>query len=231
MRTLTPGLAVAVVFTTVFGSAVPSATSATYAAKGLTAIDGDSVNVVFPNGLEQEVRLLSVDAPEKDQVFADEAREFLERAVAGKSLELTTGPQERDRYGRLLAFVVSDAGFVNRRMVAEGLAVVFVVPPNTERVDELLAAQQMAHREKRGIWVLEGEMEEPASFRARKRGGADTPRLLLYGNFVPVGNRKSRVAHWPGCRHVDEMAPANRRPFASVQEALAAGYRMEKGRR
>jgi phosphatidylserine/phosphatidylglycerophosphate/cardiolipin synthase-like enzyme len=40
-----------------------------------------------------------------------------------------------------------------------------------------------------------------------------------------VGNRKSRIYAWPGCRTYNRMAPANRMVFPSVQAAAQAGYR------
>ena len=197
--------------------------------RGLEALDGDSIEVVLSDGSKDEVRLLSIDAPEKGQPLADEARARLHQAIAGQQLRLITGTRERDRYDRRLAFVETDGVVVNEHLVEEGLAVVYVLPPTTERVDDLLAAQARAHAAKRGLWALEGEVEEPRSYRARNRDSSRQRRILRYENWVLTGNRRSRVAHWPGCRHVDAMNPANRVPFTSVEEATALGYRMETG--
>ena len=39
------------------------------------------------------------------------------------------------------------------------------------------------------------------------------------------GNRNSRIYHWEACPHFDDIAPRNRVPFESREEAEAAGYR------
>lgn len=205
------------------------AAAATYPTVGIRALDGDSILVRFPSGLEVETRLLSIDCPEKGQPFADAARSFTHARIAGREVTLTTGEDQRDRYGRLLAFASVDGTSLNEELLARGLAVAYVVPPNTEHVDELLAAQEEAHRLGLGVWGATPPIEEPRSARARARD-AGLPRTpLRYDRHVILGNRKSRVAHWPGCRHGEEMSPANRHFFSRVRDALAAGYRMEKG--
>jgi phosphatidylserine/phosphatidylglycerophosphate/cardiolipin synthase-like enzyme len=42
---------------------------------------------------------------------------------------------------------------------------------------------------------------------------------------VIVGNRRSHIYAWPGCRTYDRMAPANRVVFPNAQAAERAGYR------
>ena len=42
---------------------------------------------------------------------------------------------------------------------------------------------------------------------------------------VIIGNRWSKVYHWPDCPGYDQVAPQNRVPFSSGAEAQAAGYR------
>jgi phosphatidylserine/phosphatidylglycerophosphate/cardiolipin synthase-like enzyme len=40
-----------------------------------------------------------------------------------------------------------------------------------------------------------------------------------------VGNRRSMIYQWPGCRYYDKIAPRNRIEFPDIQAAQAAGYR------
>jgi phosphatidylserine/phosphatidylglycerophosphate/cardiolipin synthase-like enzyme len=42
------------------------------------------------------------------------------------------------------------------------------------------------------------------------------------------GTRKSKIYHLPGCAGYERMSPANRVPFASEREAIAAGYHKAK---
>lgn len=39
------------------------------------------------------------------------------------------------------------------------------------------------------------------------------------------GNKRSMIYHWPGCPNYDEIAPHNRIPFRTEEDAERAGYR------
>ncbi|GAE35249.1 staphylococcus nuclease domain [Halalkalibacter akibai JCM 9157] len=75
-------------------------------------VDGDTVIVKLPNNTEERVRLLLIDTPESVhptkpvQPFGLEASEFAKELMyPGKTVELELDIIERDRYGRLLAYV------------------------------------------------------------------------------------------------------------------------------
>jgi endonuclease YncB( thermonuclease family) len=195
------------------------------------ALDGDSLEARLPGGRLERVRLRSVDAPEAGQPLAEEAKRFTHRRIAGRELRLVTGRVARDRYGRLLARVEVEDRSVNEALVAAGLALAYLGPADAEDADRLLAAQARAHDRRLGLWGAGGPYEEPRSLRERERGERDEPRLVLDENWTVVGNRRSRVAHWPGCRHVDEIAPHNRVALESLAEAGRLGFRMEGGYR
>jgi micrococcal nuclease len=218
------GLLVALL-ATVAGAA---SASNTYDVVATGVLDGDSIEVEFPSGLKVEVRLVSIDAPEKDQSLGDQAKKFVEQRVLGQHVRLKTLEQERDRYNRLLAFVYVDQQLVNQAIVEAGLAVVWIIPPNVDEVDALLGAQRSAFKNKRGVWGADGSEYEPRVFRKLDGSAA---RELNYDNHTVIGNLRSKVAHWPGCFHSEEMSSTNIVYFESVGRALKAGYRMEKGNR
>jgi micrococcal nuclease len=62
--------------------------------------------------------------------------------------------EERDRYGRLLAYVyrARDGLFVNLVLAREGYAVTLTIPPDVAHTEELLAATRAARAEGRGLW-------------------------------------------------------------------------------
>lgn len=197
---------------------------------GVKALDGDSI-IVRKAGREVEVRLLSIDAQERGQPLADAARSETRRAIVGRSLRLVTGPEKHDRYGRLLAFVFVGDTLVNEALVEAGLAVAYFRAPNIAQADVILAAQKRAHAARRGLWQEGKRYEEPRSARERKRGWSVTKVWLKYSRWTIIGNRRTKLAHWPGCRHVDSMSSGNRVRFESIAEPVAAGYSMEKGYR
>ena len=137
-------------------------------------IDGDTVTVRYDAGGTDTVRLLGVDSPELDgrndpgefegvpdteagrrclEGAAHEATAFAERHLAGATVEVVTDPvaDQRDRYDRLLAYVVLPNGSdVNYRLVATGNARVY--DSTFSRSDRYYAAEAEAQDASRGLW-------------------------------------------------------------------------------
>lgn len=123
-------------------------------------IDGDTVVVSLDGSPRAEVvRLLGVDAPEDfapgapRQRWAQAARAAVEKLLAGKRVRLEPPPGEsRDRYGRLLAYLHTEAGVdVNGLLVRRGLATHFELYPHPRQAEFALLTQQAA-AEGRGIY-------------------------------------------------------------------------------
>ena len=67
-------------------------------------IDGDSLKVRDSNGLQHEVRIAAIDAPEHAQPYSKQATKNLERMALDKDARLELQPRP-DRHGRLVAKV------------------------------------------------------------------------------------------------------------------------------
>ena len=83
-------------------------------------IDGDTIRVCCIAGREEKIRYIGMDTPEMNHptrgrdAGAMEATEANRRLVQGQRVRLDLDVQERDRYGRLLAYVwVERAGSGN----------------------------------------------------------------------------------------------------------------------
>lgn len=87
----------------------------------INVIDGDTI--VLNNG--QIVRLICVDAPEKDELGYAESKQALQKLVQDKNITLEKDVNERDKYGRLLRYVYADGVDVGAEMVKSGYAEVF----------------------------------------------------------------------------------------------------------
>ena len=133
-------------------------------------IDGDTIELTGGD----RVRLLAIDAPEKGQPLYDRATEVLGQLTVGKTVKLEFSGRKRDRYGRLLGFVlIDDTLMVNRVMLEKGLANLYLFKDTDNESDiiqMLLAAQREGMKNERGIWALEYEPEYyyvslPGSFR------------------------------------------------------------------
>jgi len=131
-------------------------------------IDGDTIKVELAGGREETVRMLLIDTPETVapgkpvQPFGKEARNYLKRTLIKDSvIEIERGIEERDRYGRLLAYVWLDGKNVNLELVKEGLArVAYIYEPNTKYIDEFKKGEYEAKKSKKGIWSIDGYVSE-----------------------------------------------------------------------
>ena len=125
----------------------PSVSTSGEAVAVVQALDGDSL-VVDVAGVEAEVRLLGINAPERDECFDDEARSRLAE-LAGDRVQLTG--EDRDRFGRLLRYVIDGTGrVINRQLIAEGMAL--AVTTDHGLVDEFKQAEEAAFEARVGRW-------------------------------------------------------------------------------
>lgn len=124
----------------------------------IRVVDGDTVKINF-NGKEESVRLIGVDTPEsvhpnsiKNTEFGKKASEFTKNYLAGKDITLEFDVQERDKYGRLLAYLYINGEMFNKILLQEGYAQVSTYPPNVKYVDEFTKIQENARNNKKGMW-------------------------------------------------------------------------------
>jgi micrococcal nuclease len=72
--------------------------------------------------------------------------------LTGRSIRLEFDVERHDRYGRVLAYIWLRDRLFNRRLVAQGYAVVDTYPPNVRYESRFEAAQAIAIRDDRGLW-------------------------------------------------------------------------------
>lgn len=121
-------------------------------------VDGDTLEV---SGGER-VRLIGVDTPESvapDRpvgCFGKEASRFTASLVPpGTPVRLVGDVEQRDRYGRLLAYVYrgADGLFVNAELLRQGYAQLLTIPPNIAHTDEFSALARQAREGAQGLWA------------------------------------------------------------------------------
>lgn len=131
----------------------------------------------------EKVRLLLVDAPETAQgdVAAAAKRALEELAPVGSTVALELDVEERDRYGRTLAYVFApDGTMVNEELARRGLVLALTYPPNVRHVERIRAAISAAKEGRRGLWGDTSLPCSPRDFRAGRcpsaPSGADRQR-------------------------------------------------------
>ena len=80
-------------------------------------VDGDTIKI---NGTS--IRMLGINTPEKGEVGSEEAKKFLEENILNKTVELVSGKDEYDLYGRRLAYAFINGINVNFELVRNGYA-------------------------------------------------------------------------------------------------------------
>ncbi len=122
-------------------------------------VDGDTIHVLV-GGRREKVRYIGVDTPETKhpakgvQCFGRAAAKFNAQLVGGERVRLMRDVQERDRFGRLLAYVQRsrDGLFVNAELARRGYARPLTIPPDVRHAALFATLAREAREAGRGLW-------------------------------------------------------------------------------
>jgi endonuclease YncB( thermonuclease family) len=133
--------------------------------------DGDTIKVQLASG-PINVRLDSIDTPEKNQPWGRESTSALTQLVAGKRVELDVITQ--DRYERLVAVVTVGSVNVNEQLVRDGHAWAFRRYMKKDSGPAFCALEAKARASRRGLWSLpDDDWIYPSEWRRLQRGATD----------------------------------------------------------
>lgn len=132
----------------------------TFSGEVVRVVDGDTIHVRLPDGTREKVRYIGVDTPESVkpntpvECFAKAASARNAELVGGERVRLRTDVEQRDRYGRLLAYVYRERDdlFVNADLVRDGYATQLTIPPNIAHARDFRRLAAEARRAGRGLW-------------------------------------------------------------------------------
>lgn len=167
-------------------------------------LDGDTL--LLTDGTT--VQIWGIDAPEKGQPYADQARSYLNQLTKGR--KLTIEVKDTDRYGRVVG-KVNDIAF---HMVRAGLA--WHDDYNAPEAEHLNKLMYGARKARRGLWADENPVR-PYDFRKGKTTPAPRVEVAadeLLCDYVMDGDTfrsgSTRVRLWgidapeKGQAHADE---------------------------
>jgi len=112
-------------------------------------VDGDT----FVTSSGSIVRLIGINAPERGRPFYLESKNALKALIEGRLVELDADVQDRDDYGRLLRYAYVGGEMVNARMIEDGFANVFTLPPNLRFAEFFLSLERDAIKNGKGLWA------------------------------------------------------------------------------
>lgn len=220
-------------------------------------VDGDTI-VVNINGVDEKVRLIGIDTPESvhpDSTLNSElgkiASDFTTKLLSGKSVTLEMDVQERDKYGRILAYVYLDGVMVNKTLLSAGMAQVATYPPNVKYVEDFKALEKIARDGNVGLWgdiniedTPVTEEPKPVDPKPVDPKPGNPTRENWYGRTNEEldknwsgqikGNINSdgeKIYHVPGWRNYSKTkinTSDGERWFSTEREAINAGWRPDK---
>ena len=203
----------------------------------ISIADGDTLTVLDRDKRQHRVRLLGIDAPERGQDFGERSRQSLADLVFNKQVHVIV--PKLDRYGRKLGKVTLGRTDVNLEQLRAGMAWYYrqyaadVFKDDRPIYDR---AEREAKAAKRGLWA-DPRPVAPWEFRLTERGRREatedqparpvhpSPAEPAAATAPIVGNRRSKIYHWPGCQNYNTISPANRVTFPTREAAERAGYR------
>ena len=150
-------------------------------------IDGDTVRLAGGDSL----RLVGLNTPEigrdgrPDEPLAQEARQALSLAIGpARSVWLQASEEERDRYGRLLAYAYDGSGTsLSATLLEQGLGFHVAIAPNLRLANCLQNREMLARQQGRGLWG--GDMGAPRPVAGLVAG---------QGGFRLIRDRVTRVS-------------------------------------
>ena len=163
----------------------------TVAASVSRIVDGDTV-VVRYKGRSDKVRILGIDTPERGRCYASAATAETRKLSLGKHVRLVGDASQaaRDRYGRMLAYVMAPKGDVGALLVRGGFAHVYVYGGKPfARVTAYRRAEGSARSAARGLWSACGAVVIPTSTAT----GTTTPATTTKGSTTTTATTTTRA--------------------------------------
>ena len=124
-------------------------------------VDGDTVHVFYQDDV-YKIRLIEIDAPERDQPYGANSTEYLKGLLKDGRVDVDISGT--DRYGRKLGRLYWQGKDINRELVSAGYAWVY---DQYVTDDTFYENQSKARNLKRGLWEDQNPLE-PWNWRKLK---------------------------------------------------------------
>lgn len=120
----------------------------------ISIADGDTLTVLDSSEKQHKIRLLGIDAPEKNQSFGNQSKQSLAQMVFGKTVVIDFN--KRDKYKRIVGKVLLEGKDINLEQIKSGLAWHYKQYENEQELsDRSVYANEeyVARSDGKGLWV------------------------------------------------------------------------------
>ena len=217
----------------------PKMTNRGVDAKVTRVVDGDTIEVLM-NGKIEDIRMLLLDTPETKhpskpvEPFGPEASKFAKETLEGKTVGIEVGLEERDNYGRVLAYVWIGSKTYQEMVLEKGLGVTAYLYNDLRMLEQFHKAQNIARNKKIGVWSIPGyahvdhnhgyhyeETKTAATQPAAKTAPAPVTKPATQPVQKPATQPAAKPATQPAAKPAPKPAPAPTQPaqtFANCTE-------------
>ncbi len=146
--------------------------------EAVEVVDGDTLDLAAVDGEKSttRVRLIGVDTPETKHptvgrmYFGPEATDFTREVAEGQrvTVYLDTVTEERDRYGRLLAYIVLPDGQVLNELLIRGGYGYADLRFRHSRYEKYVQLMEAARKEGAGVWEAVTQEQLPEWLRRER---------------------------------------------------------------
>jgi micrococcal nuclease len=219
--------------------AEPSFSDTLLKAEVVRVVDGDTAVFRLEGGVEEKVRFIGIDTPESTnsiEVYGKEASAYTSKALPiGASVLLQKDVEERDKYGRLLAYVwlsppVAEteaeirSKMLNAKLALDGYAQQMTIQPNSRNAEYFTTFVAEARDANRGLWNPALVEEAPAAPAPAPAAPAPVAKPPSTPSASYIGNKNTKKFHYADCYSVSQMNPSNKVPLKTRAQAVSLGY-------
>jgi micrococcal nuclease len=179
----------------------------------MEVLDGDTLLL---DG-KVRLRLRQVDAPEKENCYGQESKDYLESLVKGKKITI----QEKiiEQRGRAMALVYLGNDLINLKIVEAGYGRYH--SDKTSQTENMKVAGLYAKENKLGVFSPKCYQQEI---------NLDNPDCIIKGN-IDLNNKSIKRYYFPGCAQYDFVIVEKDKGeqwFCTESKAKKAGYTKAK---
>lgn len=199
----------------------------------ISVVDGDTVKLSM-NGSTETIRLIGIDTPESVhptepvECFGIEASNKAKQLLSGKQVQFETDSSQdtRDRYGRLLGYIIlPDGRNFNKVMIEDGYAYEYTYSTAYKYQTSFKTAESNAKASGKGLWASGAcsDFEEVEESKSEPEPTQNQTSNTGDGQWYTSGHYSAKYYYHESCDGWQGLSESYLRVYNS-EEALKAEH-------